>query len=277
MVKIIPWIGLLIILFVLGKALSSLVWSNPLSHVKNFRIFYGTPTVEIIHSISKNDLAIIESVAFSNPDLELLKKSNTTLFGYVSLMELENWNAKLKEHVVEEDYIKQNGKRLYIEQWDTYIMDIREPHYRDVLLWKIDQMIVKRELDGIFFDTVDDLEYYFSSDPQLVKDMQLAYVTLLEEIEQRYPKLLIIQNRGFQTYKEETHSYIDGVLWEDFQANNPKEQSWTNEWITYFKKEQSSKRVKLLTVVMDENSEKLSEFHHFTPFFRSKNTYQTID
>ena len=45
-------------------------------------------------------------------------------------------------------------------------MDLREKHYREVLLWKVEKMMTERGLDGIFFDTVDDLDYYFRDDPE---------------------------------------------------------------------------------------------------------------
>jgi len=63
-------------------------------------------------------------------------------------------------------------------------------------------------------------------------------------------------------------------LWENFEANNQEEQKWTNQWITYFKKEQFWGQVKIFTVVTDNPSKLLSKENNFTPFVRSNNTYQ---
>ena len=268
------WFLIIVVFFIVGKGLISLFWSSTLNHINSFQIFYGSPTIEKINSLSKSDLVIIEPMAFSNQELALVQESKTTIIGYVSLMELENWNTELKKQVIDSDYVIQKGKQIYIEEWDTYIMDIREPHYRDILLWKINHKIVERKMDGVFFDTVDDLEYYFRDDPKIVKEMQIAFVTLLHDLERLHPELLIIQNRGFKTYQEETHRLVDGVLWEDFEANNQKEEQWTNKWTAFFKREQFWGRVKVFTVVSDKPSKQLSLNNKFTPFVRLNNTYQ---
>ncbi|MBM7649095.1 endo-alpha-1,4-polygalactosaminidase (GH114 family) [Bacillus ectoiniformans] len=171
------------------------LWLNPLHQIKTFQIFYGKPDKEKITELSKLDAAIIEATAFKEDDLNVLKSKGVKLFGYVSLMQLENWNAELKDRVQETDYAKVDGEKIYIKEWDTYVMDIREEHYRQALLWKVEHYIADQKLDGVFFDTVDDLDYYFRDRPAVLEEMQAAYRTLLNEIHKRHPDMLIIQNQ----------------------------------------------------------------------------------
>ena len=189
-------------------------------------------------------------------------------------MQLENWNDSLTAQIDESDFSLVDGQRIYVEEWDTYVMDIRQKHYREVLLWKVEKMITERGLDGVFFDTVDDLDYYFRDDPEVLIDMRAGYLDLLKQLHELHPELLVIQNRGFKTYDATSRKYVDGVLWEGFDAQDMKHSKWAKNWLKYFKNEQWWSRVRILTVVSDEESRKLSETEKFPAFVRIGNTYQ---
>ncbi|TXC81592.1 endo alpha-1,4 polygalactosaminidase [Metabacillus litoralis] len=249
-------------------------WYGPLYDVKSFSIFYGNPTEQKVQELKKFDAVILEPTAFSKENITILQESDVKVFGYVSLMQLENWNEELKKHIADSDYAELNGERIYIEEWDTYVMDLRESHYRDALRWKIEKYVTANGLDGVFFDTVDDLDYYFHEDQETQQNMRSGYVSLLEELKSAYPELLILQNRGFDTLKAASKPYIDGVLWEGFEASDLQESEWAKTWLKYFKKEQLIGKVRVLTVVTDEESLKLSEKHRFPAFMRTGGTYQ---
>ncbi|OLN23561.1 hypothetical protein BTO30_03815 [Domibacillus antri] len=272
--KRLVWIILIVLVFFLGKGLLNMFWFGPLHDVKSFHIFYGTPDEEKLTELSGQDAAVIESLAFSEQDVAYLKENGVKLFGYVSLMQLENWNEELKERIAESDYAESGGNRIYIKEWDTYVMDLREPNYRDALLWKVEKYVTQRGLDGVFFDTVDDLDYYFRDEPAVEQAMRNGYAALLDELKKRHPDLIVIQNRGFETYETLSRSYVDGVLWEGFDAQDIKESEWAQKWLKYFKKEQRLGRVRVLTVVTDEKSRQLSEKNKFPAYVRKGDTYQ---
>ncbi|MBU7594441.1 endo alpha-1,4 polygalactosaminidase [Metabacillus halosaccharovorans] len=265
---------ILIFLFFIGKGIVNMLWYGPIYNVKTFSIFYGKPDQEKIDKLTDYDAVIIEPTAFTTEQVNLLKASDVKVFGYVSLMQLENWNNELKEHIAASDYATLNGKKIYIKEWDTYVMDLRESHYREALKWKINHYIADNGFDGIFFDTVDDLDYYFHDDIYIQKQMREGYVKLLKDIKSDYPNMLIMQNRGFETIKTASHDYIDGMLWEGFEAKDMTESEWAKNWLTYFKKEQRWGRIKVWTVVTDEESLALSKKHRFPTFMRVGDTYQ---
>ncbi|WP_226528017.1 endo alpha-1,4 polygalactosaminidase [Metabacillus niabensis] len=265
---------ILILLFFIGKGIFNMLWYGPIYNMKSFSIFYGKPDQEKLDKLADYDAVIIEPTAFTTEQVNLLKASDVKVFGYVSLMQLENWNIELKEHIAASDYATLNGKKIYIKEWDTYVMDLRESHYREALMWKINHYIADKGLDGIFFDTVDDLDYYFHDDIDIQTYMREGYVQLLKDIKSDYPNMLIIQNRGFDTIKTASHTYIDGMLWEGFEAKDITESEWAKNWLTYFKKEQRWGRIQVWTVVTDEESLALSKKHRFPAFMRVGDTYQ---
>lgn len=267
-------IVIVILLFFIGKGIVNMLWYGPIYQINTFSIFYGKPDSEKIEKLANYDAVIIEPTAFTKEQVKLLKQSDVKVFGYVSLMQLENWNDELKEHISPSDYATLHGGKIYIKDWDTYVMDPRESHYREALMWKINHYIADQGMDGIFFDTVDDVDYYFHDHSDIQKGMREGYVKLLKEIKAAYPNMLIVQNRGFDTLKASSHDYLDGMLWEGFEAKDIKESEWAQNWLTYFKKEQRWGRVKVWTVVTDEESLTLSKKHRFPAFLRVGDTYQ---
>lgn len=247
---------------------------GPMFKIKSFQIYYDTISDQKRLELLKSDAVILEPTAITEKDISVLKEEKVKIFGYVSLMQLENWNDELKEHIRDTDYAILEGKRIHIKDYDTYVMDLREGHYRDALLWKIKEYIADQKLDGIFFDTVDDLDYYFHNDQKTQREMRESYRILLEDIKKNYPKLLIIQNRGFETYQAASRSNIDGLLWEGFKAEDTQHSDWAKKWLQYVRKEQRWGRVRVLTVVSDQESYDLSEKVEFPAFLRKGDTYQ---
>lgn len=256
------------------KGLMALLFYGNLYGVDAFQIFYGKPDQQKLEELAQDDAAIIEATAFSKEQVSFLQKEDVLVFGYVSLMQLENWNGALKKNIVPSDYWMQDGEPLYVADWDTYVMDIREQHYREVLLSKIHSEIAEKQLDGVFFDTVDDLDYYFHEDVTTQKEMRAGYELLLDTVRSAYPDLLIIQNRGFDSYKTVSRKKIDGILWEGYDKQDLEKSAWAQNWQRYLKKEQRFGRVRVFTVVTDEASFLQSQQDHFPAFLRTGNTYQ---
>lgn len=263
-----------VVLYFILKGLVPVLFYGTLFRVDSFQIFYGHPDQEKLEELKQQDAAIIEPTAFTKKEVSFLQKEDVLLFGYVSLMQLENWNEELKQDVIPSDYWLQEGERLYVADWDTYVMDIREQHYRDVLMRKIGTEIVEKQIDGIFFDTVDDLDYYFHDEPAVEKAMRAGYKQLLDDVKSAYPELLIIQNRGFDSYKAVSREKVDGVLWEAFNKQDIETSVWAQNWLSYWKKEQRYGRVRVFTVVTDDTSLQLSRRNRFPAFMRTGNTYQ---
>ncbi|EXX84798.1 hypothetical protein BG53_01830 [Paenibacillus darwinianus] len=193
--------------------------------VGNYTLYYGYPTRQALEQWKAHDLAIIEPHDLSREQAAAVRSAGTRLAGYLSVMETPRWNRLRFERLAETDYyFVSGGGKLHFAEWDSYLMDLSSEHYVSLLLEEICQQIVEKGLDGIFLDTVGDLEEHVR-EPDRQAAMMHGYLTLLRRIKERHPQLGIIQNRGF-TAAAEGYPWLDGLLWEDWDGN------WRgNDWM----------------------------------------------
>ncbi|MCL6570108.1 MAG: endo alpha-1,4 polygalactosaminidase [Bacillus sp. (in: Bacteria)] len=263
-----------------GILLSALLLSGstnqygPFHHVQSFMVYYGWSTPEIMKKLKEQDLVVIAPHAFKQEELRTLQESGTLVLGYVSLIQLENWNDQLKEDIKESDYYKRNGQRVQVESYNTYIMDLRESHYRNVLLNKIKTEIVDKQFNGIFFDTIDDIDYYFHGQKDVQDAYRVAYIDLLRTINKKYPKLSIMQNRGFDTFLASTRNKVDAFLWESFDKEEIKKSKWGLKWLSYLKEQHDLETVRIFTITSNQESADFSKKYGFPSYIRNNDTYQ---
>lgn len=190
---------------------------NPLNHVKNYRVFYGRPDENYRISFKAYDLLILESHFYSAEDLKVLKANKNQLyFGYLSVMEVSNWDNELIGLMTTKDYLEVNGQRYIKEDKKNYLGDLRNESYRKLLITLIKKRIIDKGFQGVFLDTVDWIDYFGYNDKALSASFKQGYEVFLKEINQTYPDLLIIQNRSFDTYESFAKSYVHGIMWENF-------------------------------------------------------------
>ncbi|HHK5535523.1 TPA: endo alpha-1,4 polygalactosaminidase [Bacillus mobilis] len=242
---------------------------NPiLKKVQSYKIYYGEANKQVIEGLSKYDMVIIEPYAFTKEQIQQLKQSGTVVLGYVSVLELEAWH---KREVLETDYYYRDGKKMKIEQWDTYIMNLADNHYRGIVVNKVKQQIIGKGIDGVLLDTVGDIDDYFYDQPAKQKQFREAYVNLLKEIKGLDSKLLLIQNWGFETIKTASLNFIHGVLWEDFNKQVIAKDEWSQNWMRYFK--QQNNKIVTFTVTPDKVSKKYSSINGFIPVMNPNDIY----
>jgi polysaccharide biosynthesis protein PelA len=246
---------------------------NPLKDVKKYKIYYGPANVEIIDRLGNYDLAIIEPHEFTEQQVSSLKESKTLSLGYMSIMELEKWNKEFVDKVIESDYYYTNNEKIYIERWDTYIMDISQPHFRQILLEEIQEEIIAKGFDGIFLDTVGDIDDYFLKKPKELKKLRTGYINLLKEIKKQNKDIVLIQNWGFDTYKNASKPFIDGILWENFSKSGNQYDKWSQNWIKYFNEEKRKSQLAIFTVSPDDPSKSYSEKIGFVPYKNENSIY----
>lgn len=239
-----------------------------LKDVKDYKIYYGEANKKVIKELSQYDMVIIEPYAFTKKQIEQLKQSGTIVLGYVSVMELEDQH---RSQVVKSDYYYQNNEKMRIEQWDTYIMNLQETHYRDILLTKVEEQIVEKGIDGVFLDTVGDIDDYFYDQPTVQKQFRDAYVTFLKEIKEIDSNLILVQNWGFPTLKSASLNLVDGVLWEDFNQEVISKDEWSQDWIRYFKKYKN--QLVTFTVTPNKQSKAYSKKIGFIPTMNGNDIY----
>ncbi|MCZ8519007.1 MULTISPECIES: endo alpha-1,4 polygalactosaminidase [Paenibacillus] len=203
---------------------------GPLQQIKTYQIYYAEPTASALASLRKYGMAVIEPQHYTSVQIAALKKAGTLPAAYLSVMESPAWNRIRMDQLKPGHFLLRNGARVHFKAWDSYLMDLRQPAYRKVLLDEIGLMVDKG-FPVLFLDTVGDIDEYIP-DRLTREQMRKAYVTFLGEIHTRFAGLSLIQNRAFDSLPLAA-PYIQGFLWED----------WRGEWR---QDEWTAKRVELV-------------------------------
>lgn len=246
---------------------------TPLKSVTNYKIYYGPSNQEIVEQLGTYDLVIIEPHEFTREQVEEINKQGTITLGYMSIMELEKWNEDFVKKVKTTDYYYSKKKKVYIQKWDTYLMDISNKHYQGILLEEIQMEILEKGFEGIFLDTAGDIDDFFLKKPKELEKLRKGYIQLLKEIHSENKSLLLVQNWGFETYKAASKSYVDGVLWENFDKKRLQKDDWSQKWIKYFKNADSKGNLSVFTVAPNSTGKKYSESHGFTSYINKNSIY----
>ena len=128
---------------------------------------------------------------------------------YVSLGEVSASGPYYQE-------VKERGLLVrYNENWDSWVVDIRRPEWKDMLFKRIIPDALTAGYDGLFFDTLDSPIDMQSCDPDTYKGTERSAVELIKNIRKSFPKLLLCQNRGFEilgrTAKSIDYLLIEGL------------------------------------------------------------------
>ncbi|MGX6443170.1 putative glycoside hydrolase [Neobacillus sp. K501] len=248
-------------------------FNNPLTNVKNYKIYYGEVNDSEAEQLGNYDMAILEPHQVNKEHVSKIKETGTLTFGYISIMELQNWDKKFVSKVKESDYLLDNAEKIYIDKWDTYLMDIASTRYQQLLINEIEEEIIQKKFDGIFLDTVGDIDDFYHDNEEVSAHLRAGYHVLLQTITQKYPDMLLIQNWGFPTLKTISKDYVDGIMWEDFNKKQLTNSQWGQKWVKYLQKLQQKENLAVFTVVHDKNSAKYSEEQGFIPFENKNDHY----
>lgn len=183
-------LGLLTVLFIGCKGSEK---------ITSFSVNYGKLNSA---QIDGKQMVIIEPDNYNHMELMSLKKSGAKIIGYVSLGEVNpnRWYFSL---------LKERGFLGENKNWGSYYINLKDSLSRNILLNRVVANIVKKGVDGLFFDTVDDVAPYTDRGY-----LQPYMAELIKDIHQRFPGMLIIQNAGLFLL-DKTRPYIHGDLIED--------------------------------------------------------------
>lgn len=218
---------------------------NPLHRVATYTIYYDYVTEDELSQLSGYDMVIIEPHHFTTAMVQRLQTAGTLVYGYMSVMETPSWNEQRTSSLKPDDFFMVNKEPVHFPLWDSWLMDLRQAHYRELLHKEIDEQIVGKQMDGLFLDTVGDIDEYIPPDEKLRRSMKKAYRSLLRRTLSHYPSLSIIQNRGFDALPF-SHVYLDGLLWEDWHGDLLGNE-WRQKTLLHAVKYQK-KRLRIFTV-----------------------------
>jgi len=204
----------------------------------------------------------------------MLKKSGTLVYGYINVMEADKWNTALYQQLKEEDFYRdKQGERMYFAKWDSFLMDLTSTHYQDILLAEIEQQIVQKGLDGVFLDTVGNINSYLPEDEQ--KWQNEAMLSFIQQIKKRHPNISVAQNWGFQTLADYTAPYVDFIMWEDFSYPVVGKDEWSLDMMQQLVHIRNKFGTQVMTIGFEEEakSRALAEKHHFKFFYSPAGSY----
>lgn len=190
---------------------------------KNYVLYYGYGQVE---KLSCFDVIIVEPKGFTVPQFRELKTARKVLFTYLSLFEFHPTDPVFQQ-LDEEDFLYMDGRPFVNEVFGTYMVNLQSRKWMEHLLGKVKYQLEFLGADGLFLDTIGDIESH--AIPLSVKRVQLdAIVNFLHVIKMLYPTHLLIQNNGLEMVCMQTAPYIDGICWENPPLSLPESKEWTD-------------------------------------------------
>lgn len=134
------------------------------------------------------DLVVFDRTYY--PDFKKLK-GKTTVLAYVSAGEVHDTQPVYKT------LVKKNALLGKQEHWNSYIVDLGVPEWRDAVLAQVDDAM-KKGFDGVMLDTIDSpIVTAAKKSPKAELQAQADAVKLIVEIRLHYPHAKLMLNRGF--------------------------------------------------------------------------------
>ena len=205
----------------------------------SWAVFYGQETS--FETLRPFDLLIFDRMA--HPPLEPLVDAGKTVFGYISLGELnrdraefarlDSWGALGEEN----------------PNWPgSHFVDVRDTRWAALVIEEIVPAILQRGFQGLFLDTLDNPVELERRDPVGNAGMTRAAARLVQALKLHWPDVPIIMNRGYGLL-DAVGADIDYVLGESVYAD------YDFETKTYRKVPDAlyQEQVGILTRALEEN------------------------
>ena len=206
---------IIVIFLILILFIKSYYFSRP---NYSFRIYYNKINSSIINDMGNYDINIVEASFFTKEDVDIIHSKNSKVIGYLSLIEIGSWDLTLNQKLKDEDFLKDsNNKRLMNLSENNYLGNLFSDNFKNALLDILKTRIIDKNMDGVFFDTLDWIDYY-KNDTTIYNQLITGYKDFIKQVKELYPKLMIIQNRSFTSYNNFSKKYVDGLLWENFNS-----------------------------------------------------------
>ncbi|SDF05443.1 extracellular protein [Thalassobaculum litoreum DSM 18839] len=157
------------------------------------------------------DLLIFDRTA--HPPLEPLIDAGKTVFGYISLGEMNRQRdvfARLQDWgILGEENPNWEG---------SYFIDVRDTRWVALVIEEMVPAILRRGFQGLFLDTLDNPIELERRDPVANAGMTKASARLIKALKLHWPEVPIILNRGYELLDQVAFD-IDHVLGESVYAD----------------------------------------------------------
>ncbi len=170
------------------------------------------PTRQESQNIPWNDYDMAILGLDDGPPLEEAAESKCLLVAYVSFGEAESYQPYW-EKIKDKPWIIK--KRL---PWkDSYLVDVRNPEWQELILREIIPQAVSKGFHGIFMDTLDTASYLEGKDHLKYAGAKKAAIDLVRKAHGIYPDLYLISNNAYEILPQ-IAPYLRGVLVEGINS-----------------------------------------------------------
>lgn len=146
---------------------------------------------------------------FEHPPIRPLLSQGKTVFGYVTLGEVDDFEPWFEEVKQEGILIKKNPV------WTESVMvDMRDPRWSKRVIERIIPFVLHKGFNGLFLDTVDNAANLEEEDPETFKGMKQAAIHLVKAIRHNFPDIKLMMNRGLDVAADVAND-IDLIIGED--------------------------------------------------------------
>ncbi|KKN82367.1 hypothetical protein LCGC14_0310270 [marine sediment metagenome] len=173
------------------------------------------------------DWVVLEPAHLDNKNLTFLVDQGVLPFAYLSVGELGQYEAE-----VEPSLLESAASEVRNEAWESQVMDLTQPAWRRYVLKRAEELH-SQGYAGLFLDTLD--SFMLLPEARHVQQRD-ALVSLLRDLNRRYPDLRLFFNRGFEVISdlqgipvavavESIHAGWD-PLGGEYRAVPPEDREW---------------------------------------------------
>lgn len=223
---------------------------------KNYAVYYGINGENILASY---DFAVVEPCGHSSEGITKLKAGGTIVLAYMSVMEIHPSNPEFR--LVMGDILKGGSGEAMNREYGTYILDMGSKKWNDLLLHKTLQLCFKHGYDGVFMDTIGDVDT--DHIPAEVRRGQLVHaVNFVRTLRNILPDRIIVQNNGIGELCIYTAGYIDGICWEGIRIGDRKLKRYNDETIHRLRSLKNENNIKIMMLTENiSKDEYLKDIH----------------
>ncbi len=239
---------------------------------EKFAIYYGKGALD---RLVQFDVVIIEPGHRTAEEIQELKANDTVVLAYVSVMEIHHEHP-LRSYVKENLYLREaNPPYGFIiqKEYQNRIVGMDSSTWRGLLLHHIGRLLTRDGYDGVFLDTIGDVE--IANIPNPMRQIDGAK-TLVELIRTTFPNHIIVQNNGLEILCNYTAPYLDGITWENPPINIKESKKWVKLIADRLSELKNKFSLRVIVMFEGKRQESRVDFlrgrsfaqeHGFTPYF----------
>ena len=213
--------------------------------IKNYALYYGLGKEK---ELSQFDLVVVEPEGQSDAAVRGMQAMNTWVLAYLSVVEVHPAAPEIKLLLKNGDLLTTAGRLLTNREYGNYLADLRSSRWVGLLLHRISSLVTRSGYDGLFLDTIGDVESGNLA-PELRDSLLMAAANVVRKIRDLYPGHILVQNCGLEELCLFTAEYLNGICWENPPFQEKTSEPWTRHVINQLDRLREKHGIKVLLML----------------------------